>query len=306
MTTRQQVRVHEVGPRDGIQNEKRILPVEARIELINRLSVTGVNRIEVGSFVSATAVPQMANTDAVFAGIKREPGVEYIALALNQRGTARAVEAAPDRINFAIAATDTFNLRNQRATVEASLEEFAKACDTSHRGSIPITATIAVAFGCPFEGATPTEAVFRLAEALHERGADEISLADTIGVGVPAQVETLIAGVRERLPSTVIGAHFHDTRSTGIANADAAIRSGVAWLDASVGGFGGCPFAPNATGNIASEDLGYLIRQSGLTTSVDIEKLAEIGRWLGEQLGKPGNSAIGRAGAFPECVAARV
>lgn len=297
------VQICEVGPRDGLQNFPKTLPVEVRTELVNRLARCGVDRIEVGSFVSRSAVPQMADTELVVKAIDRVRGVIYAGLVLNHRGAERAIESGLNELHFAFAVTDTFNHRNQGATVQASIDVFATVAKLARSAGSRITCTIGASFGCPFEGAVTPRRVTDVAVELASRGAEEIVLADTIGVAVPVQVETLFAQVREAIgPSIPLGGHFHDTRSTGLANADAALRSGASLLDASIGGLGGCPFAPNASGNIATEDLGYLLRQSEVETRLDLLKLVDTGRWLQEHIDQPVPGTIVRAGLFPECV----
>lgn len=301
MSARIQPQICEVGPRDGLQSLSRVIPVEIRAQLIRRLAATGVDRIEVGSFVSPRAVPQMAETEAVLAALERVPGVTYAALALNRRGAELAIAAGIDELHFAFVATETFNQRNQRAEVSESIAAFEAVASLAHSAGLRVTGTIGASFGCPYEGAVSAERVVTLALALRDRGADEIVLADTIGVAVPAQVEALFAQVREAIGAAIpLGGHFHDTRGTGLANADAAIRSGASVLDASIGGIGGCPFAPAASGNIATEDLGYLLRQSGLRPHLDLGALLETGRWLAGELGQALPGAIARAGLFPE------
>jgi (R)-citramalyl-CoA lyase len=287
----------DVGPRDGLQNEDRVLSPAVRAELCDRLAGAGLGRIEAASFVNPKLVPQMAGAEEVMAALHRRPGVAYAGLVLNEKGYERASAAGVDEVHYAFAATDEFGRRNQNATTEQGLQTALALVARARADRLPITVTISVAFGCPFEGPVPAGRVLGLVEHLMATPPDEICLADTIGVGVPNQVKELVEGAR-RLGATV-GAHFHNTRNTGYANAVAALESGVVSLDASVGGAGGCPFAPRATGNIATEDLVYLLRGLGVDTGIDLDTLIGCSRWLGEQLGKELPGMVARAGDFP-------
>jgi isopropylmalate/homocitrate/citramalate synthase len=287
----------DVGPRDGLQNEDRVLSPGVRAELCDRLATAGVRRMEAASFVNPKLVPQMAGAEEVMAALHRKPGAVYAGLVLNEKGYERASAAGADEIHYAFAATDEFGRRNQNATSEQGLQTALALVARARADRVPITVTISVAFGCPFEGPVPAGRVLDLVERLMAAPPDEVCLADTIGVGVPTQVKELVEGAR-RLGATV-GAHFHNTRNTGYANAVAALESGVVSLDASVGGAGGCPFAPKATGNIATEDLVYLLRGLGVDTGIDLDALIGCSRWLGEQLGKELPGMVARAGDFP-------
>jgi isopropylmalate/homocitrate/citramalate synthase len=287
----------DVGPRDGLQNEDRTLAPAVRAELCDRLASAGLKRIEAASFVNPKLVPQMAGAEEVMAALHRHAGTSYAGLVLNEKGYERAIAAGVDEIHYAFAATDEFGRRNQNATTEQGLQTALSLVARARADRVPITATISVAFGCPFEGPVPAERVLGIIERLMAVPPDEICLADTIGVGVPSQATSLVRGARE-LGATV-GAHFHNTRNTGYANAVAALESGVVSLDASVGGAGGCPFAPKATGNIATEDLVYLLRGMGVETGIDLDALIECSRWLGQQLGKELPGMVSRAGDFP-------
>jgi isopropylmalate/homocitrate/citramalate synthase len=287
----------DVGPRDGLQNEERVLSPAVRAELCDRLAASGLRRIEAASFVNPKLVPQMAGAEDVMTALHRKPGTVYAGLVLNEKGYERASAAGVDEVHYAFAATDEFGRRNQNATTEQGLQTALALVARARTDRVPITVTISVAFGCPFEGPVPARRVLDLVDRLMTAPPDEICLADTIGVGVPTQVTELVEGAR-RLGATV-GAHFHNTRNTGYANAVAALESGVASLDASVGGAGGCPFAPKATGNIATEDLVYLLRGLGVDTGIDLEALIGCSRWLGEQLGKELPGMVARAGDFP-------
>jgi len=289
--------IGEVGPRDGLQNESRTLEPAVRAELCDRLAAAGLARIEAASFVNPKLVPPMAGAEEVMAALHRKAGVSYAGLVLNEKGYERAVAAGVDEVHYAFAATDEFGRRNQNASIDEGLKTALMLVARARSERVPITVTLSVAFGCPFEGPVPPQRVLEIVEHLMAVPADEICLADTIGVGVPSQVRELVGGAR-RLGATV-GAHFHNTRNTGYANAATALEEGVVSLDASVGGAGGCPFAPKATGNIATEDLVYLLRGLGVDTGIDLERLIETSQWLGGQLGKELPGMVARAGDFP-------
>lgn len=289
--------VCDVGPRDGLQNEAKTLEPRVRAELCDRLAVAGLRRMEAASFVNPTLVPQMAGAEEVMAALHRRPGAVYAGLVLNEKGYERALAAGVDEVHYAFSATDEFGRRNQNATTEEGLKTALGLVARARADRMPITVTISVAFGSPFEGPVPATTVLHLVERLMAIPPDEICLADTIGVGVPSQVRELVRGARAM--GAGVGAHFHNTRNTGYANATAALEEGVVSLDASVGGAGGCPFAPNATGNIATEDLVYLLRGLGVETGVDLDALIDTSRWLGTQLGKELPGMLARAGDYP-------
>ena len=289
--------VCDVGPRDGLQNEDRVLEPAVRAGLCDRLAAAGLKRIEAASFVNPKLVPQMAGAEDVMAALHRRPASSYAGLVLNEVGYDRAISAGVDEVHYAFAATDEFGRRNQNATTEEGLQTALGLVARARADRVPITVTISVAFGCPFEGPVAPARVLNLVERLMALPPDEICLADTIGVGVPSQVKVLVRGAREL--GAAVGAHLHNTRNTGYANAVMALEQGVVSLDASVGGAGGCPFAPKATGNIATEDLVYLLRGMGVETGIDLEALIECSRWLGQQLGKELPGMVARAGDFP-------
>jgi (R)-citramalyl-CoA lyase len=291
------VLICDVGPRDGLQNEDRVLDPKVRADLCDRLAAAGLKRMEAASFVNPKLVPQMAGAEEVTQALHRLPGTTYAGLVLNDKGYERALAAAVDQVHYAFSATDEFGRRNQNATTEEGLQTALALVARARTDHMPITVTVSVAFGCPFEGPVPAERVLGIVDRLMAVPADEICLADTIGVGVPAQVKELVRGSR-RLGAQV-GAHFHNTRNTGYANAVAALEQGAVSLDASVGGAGGCPFAPKATGNIATEDLVYLLRGLGVDTGIDLDALIGCSRWLGERLGKELPGMVARAGDFP-------
>jgi hydroxymethylglutaryl-CoA lyase len=288
----------EVGPRDGLQNEATPVGTDAKIALIESLIDAGVRRVEATSFVNPKRVPQMADAEAVMARVPRRADVSYIGLVLNERGLDRALDAGVDEVNVAVVASETFSRRNQGVGIDEMLGAFERIATRTLAAGIRISATIGASFGCPFEGEVPTEQVVAIARRCTEVGAQEIAIADTIGVGVPADVRRLVDGIRE-VSALPLRAHFHNTRNTGYANALAALDAGITALDASTGGIGGCPFAPRATGNIATEDLIYLLQRSGYEPGVDLASVVAAADAIGEQLGKPVPALLGRAGDFP-------
>jgi isopropylmalate/homocitrate/citramalate synthase len=281
----------DVGPRDGLQNEPDRLAPSLRAELVNRLAAAGLPRVEAVSFVSAERVPQMADAEKVVEGIDRRSNVEYSGLVLNERGWQRLRATALDRVNCTLAATESFNRRNANASLEEAVTRVEAILRAADRRT---TVTVSVAFGCPFEGEVDPGVVVELAERLP---ADEVVLADTIGVATPGRVRRLVGAVADGGLS--VGGHFHNTRNTGYANAWAALEAGATVLDASVGGLGGCPFAPRATGNIATEDLVYLLRREGVDTGVDLDALLAVSEWLEGVLGRALPGQVYRSGPFP-------
>jgi len=292
------ITIVDVGPRDGLQNESVILPPAVRAELCDRLAQVGITRMEAASFVHPKLVPQMAGAEEVMATIKRKPGVTYAGLVLNEKGYDRAIQADVDAIHFTFAVTDSFARRNQNATVEECIDLAIKLAGRAKADGKHFVIPLSVVFGCPFEGPVAVSTVLSVIERVQAGAPDEIVLCDTIGVGVPKQVRELVNGARDL--GVLVGCHFHDTRMTGIANALAAVEAGVTVLDAAVGGTGGCPFAPRATGNIATEDLVYMLHGMGYLTGIDLEALIACAEWLSEQLGKELPGRVYRAGAFPQ------
>lgn len=286
----------DVGPRDGLQNQDKVLPPEVRAELVNRLAEAGLPRIEAVSFVNPARVPQMAGAEEVVEGIERKEGVVYAGLALNERGYDRLATTGLDEVHFAFASTETFNQRNSNASVEESLQVAEKIIGRAHAEGVRATVTVGASFGCPFEGRVDAGRVLALAGRLAEAGADEIVFADTIGVGVPRQVRQLV-GEGVKLGKS-IGVHLHNTRNTGFANAYAALEAGASVLDASVGGIGGCPFAPRATGNICTEDLVYLLHGEGVETGIELAALIGVAEWLEGVLQRQLEGQVYRAGSF--------
>ena len=291
------VTVYDVGPRDGLQNEPETLGVEARAALVRRLMDAGLQGIEVASFVDPRRVPQMANAEDVVAAVGTRQGVVRAGLALNERGYDRLLATRLDEVRFAFGVTESFNRRNQGASVEDSVATACRIAARARGDNVRCAVTLSVAFGCPFEGEVDPERVVEIATRVGEVAPDAIILADTIGVATPSAVRSLLRRVGEL--GTPVGGHFHNTRNTGYANALAALEAGATILDASVGGLGGCPFAPNATGNIATEDLVYLLEREGIETGVELAALLDVSRWLEELLGRRLDGQLYRAGSFP-------
>jgi isopropylmalate/homocitrate/citramalate synthase len=288
----------DVGPRDGLQNDAVTLAPAVRAELCDRLAATGLPRIECGSFVNPKLVPQMAGADEVFSALQRSEGVVYAALALNGRGVEGAIAAGADEVHLAYPLSDTFCARNQNTTLEAAAEGHVAMIATAHAAGIPASVTLGAAFGCPFEGPVPEARVLAHVERMAAAGADEILLADTIGVGVPSQVRSLVPAALRAAGGIPVGLHLHNTRNTGYANADAGVEAGATLFDASIGGLGGCPFAPRATGNIATEDLVYLLDGLGVETGVDLNALIAVSEWLADVLGRELPGQLYKAGPF--------
>jgi hydroxymethylglutaryl-CoA lyase len=289
-----------VGPRDGLQNESVVVPTEQKIEFIQRALAAGVRRLEVASFVNPKRVPQMADAEAVLAGLTRRNDVQYVGLVLNERGLERAIAAGCTEIGMAVVASDTFNRRNQGVSTEQSVADWRVMAAAAQRAGLRAQVTVSAAFGCPFEGEVDPGRVLDLVCQVAEAAPVEIALADTIGVAVPAQVAALVRRVAAALPGTPLRCHFHNTRNTGLANAYAALEAGATILDSSIGGIGGCPFAPAATGNIPTEDLVYMLHRMGVETGLDLDRLIDTAAWLQTQLGRPVPGALVKAGVFPK------
>ena len=291
------IHIVDVAPRDGIQNEKTLLPTETKLEMIRRIAAAGIHHIEVASFVKAERVPQMADAEAVVAGVP--PGIDAIGLVLNGQGVRRALETDVSSLNFVVAASDSFAERNQGRSVSKLLEQWHEAAACAHEADRRITATISTAFGCPYDGEVSVDRLVDVVTVLAGAKPAAITLADTIGAAAPSDVRSKVAAAQAAAPDIPIACHFHNTRNTGLANAVAAVEAGVSILDASLGGFGGCPFAPKATGNIPTEDLVYMLHRMGYRTDIDPQALIESAHWLGEQLGHPPPGMLARAGMFP-------
>lgn len=295
-----EVTIVESSPRDGLQNERTILPTDAKVELITRLVDAGVRRIEAVSFAHPGLVPTMADAEAVMERVPRRDGVSYAGLVLNRRGLDRAVAAGVDEVDVVVCVSDTFSGRNQNCTADEAMAMATDVVAAARDRGLFTTITLATSFGCPFEGEVDPARVVELVCAGAAAGADELCLGDTIGVAVPTQVRELVARTRAALPAAPeLRMHFHDTRNTGLANAYAALLEGVTVLDASAGGIGGCPFAPNATGNIATDDLVYMLSRMGLRTGIDLAALLPVSAFLTEQLGHEVPAMLPRAGTFP-------
>jgi len=300
------ITIVEVGPRDGLQNEKAVLEPAVRADLVRRLEGAGARRIEAVSFVHPKYVPQMAGAEEVMAALPHQPGRSRIGLVLNGKGYDRALGTAVDEVNVAMSATDGFGLKNQGLSVDQQVQMLAdivagRANGESSSGGTPsLSATLSCVWGCPFDGEVSVDQVAELVGRIAALGVAEIALADTIGVGNPWAVTRMVEAARKAAPDTTLRLHFHDTRNTGLANAYAGVEAGVDVLDASVGGIGGCPFAPGATGNIATEDLVYMLEREGFSTGYDLDALIRTARWIGEKIGRPAPSALSRAGGWPK------
>jgi hydroxymethylglutaryl-CoA lyase len=294
------IEIVEVGPRDGLQNEAAILDAAAKAEFVRRLERCGVRRIEAVSFVNPRRVPQMAGAEEIMAALPSEAGVSRIGLVLNERGWDRAVATGCDEANVVVCATDSFGVRNQGATVAEQVATLARIVARRQiDGGPPISLTVSVAFGCPFEGEVAAAQILAIVREAAALGIGEVALADTIGVADPWTVRSRIEAARAAAPSARLRMHFHDTRGTGLANAYASVEAGVAVLDASCGGLGGCPFAPAATGNIATEDLVYMLHRAGFETGIDLDAMVATALWIGDKICKAPVSSLCRAGAFP-------
>jgi hydroxymethylglutaryl-CoA lyase len=289
------VTIREVGPRDGLQLEQPLTSGQ-KLRLIEALASTGLGRVEATAFVSPSAVPAMADAERVAEALSAWPGVEWSALVASPGGARRAVAAGLRRVEYVVSAADGHSLANVRRTTDQATEATAQVARIVHDAGGRCEVIIATAWDCPFDGVTPPERTVRIATRAVELGADELCLADTIGTAVPGRVMHLISAVRAALPATPLGAHFHNTRGTGIASAWAAVTAGVRQLDASIGGLGGCPFAPGATGNIATEELVYLLAESGIQTGVDLDRCLEAARLAQDLVGHPLDSNLVRAG----------
>ena len=296
------VTIVEVAARDGLQNDPAELTTQQKVELVRRGVDAGVTRAEVASFVNPARVPRMADAEAVVAGLVAEgvdARLDMIGLVLNARGFERASATAVDEVNLVVMASDTFSRRNQGMTTEEAVRTVEEVVPLASAAGLAATVTLSATFGCPYEGVVPLSRVVGLAERLAASGVEELAIADTIGVAVPADVRARADAVRDVTGDVRLRAHFHNTRNTGYANALAAFESGITVLDASLGGIGGCPFAPRATGNIATEDLVYLLERSGIDTGLDLDALVAASDWLGDQLGRPTPALVSKAGGFP-------
>jgi len=290
----------EVSPRDGLQNEPNIVSTEDKLALIDRIVGAGFRRLEAASFVNPKKVPQMADGDAVFAGLPKRDDVTFIALALNPRGVERALAAGVTEINYVFCASDGFSIRNNGGTVEETFAVWPEVAASAKAGGARLSATISTAFGCPFDGEVAVSRVAEVAEKCAAQDIFELALADTIGVAVPSDVRERLLAVKAAIPSRVqLRAHFHNTRNTALANAVTAVEEGVRVLDGSLGGIGGCPFAPGAAGNVPTEDLIYMFGRMGFDTGIDLDRAIETAKFIGSVLGKPTPGMVSRAPRWP-------
>jgi hydroxymethylglutaryl-CoA lyase len=295
------VSIIEVGPRDGLQSEPKILSTKIKLEFINRAIDAGIRRMEVTSFVHPKRVPQMADAEDVIRGLPDRDDFTAIGLVLNKRGFDRAREVQIDEIGMAVIASETYNQRNNGTSTDGSIQAWLEMAAEAKKAGIRANVMISSAFGCPFEGEVPLQKVLDIVKRVMEEEPVELGFADSIGVGVPNQVTDMIGAVKAIAPDVPLRFHFHNTRNTGLANAQAAVNAGVDSLDASIGGIGGCPFAPAATGNIPTDDLLYMLDRSGVETGVSLDKIIETSLWLDEQLGGRGTPAmLPKAGIFPQ------
>ncbi len=294
------VSIIEVGPRDGLQSEPEILSTSVKLEFIRRAIDAGIRRMEVTSFVHPKRVPQMADAEDVIRGLPDRDDVIFIGLVLNKKGFERARDVNIDEIGMAVVASDTYNQRNQGVPTSESIKAWLEISVKARAAGIRANVMVSSAFGCPFEGEVPVARVVEIVKQIADGEPVDLGIADSIGVAVPSQVTDLLGAVQEIVPDLPIRCHFHNTRNTGLANAQAALEAGVASLDASIGGIGGCPFAPAATGNIPTDDLLYMLDRSGVQTGVSLDQIIETSNWLQEQLGRSVPAMLPKAGIFPQ------
>ena len=291
------VRIVEVGPRDGLQNEKTMVSTADKIALVDRLSATGLQSIEATSFVSPKWVPQLADAAEVFAGITRKPGVHYPVLVPNEQGYERALAVGAEEVAVFTAASEAFNRKNINASIDESLQRFAPVLERARTDGVKVRGYVSTVLGCPYQGEVPLADVVRVARQLHQMGCYEISLGDTIGVGTPVRARAMLRAVAAEVPMPALAVHFHDTYGQALANILACLEEGVAVVDAAVSGTGGCPYAKGASGNVASEDVVYMLRGMGIDTGIDLDALSATGRWLADLLGRETGSKVTRARA---------
>ena len=293
----QTVRIVEVGPRDGLQNEKAVVPTAAKIELIDRLSATGLQTIEATSFVSPKWVPQLADAAEVFTGIARKPGVRYPVLVPNEQGYERARAVGANEVAVFTAASEAFNRKNINASIDESIERFRPVMERARADGVRVRGYVSTVLGCPYQGEVAVADVVRVARRLHDLGCYEISLGDTIGVGTPGKARAMLRAVAVEVPMAALAVHFHDTYGQALSNILACLEEGVAVVDSSVSGTGGCPYAKGASGNVASEDVVYMLHGLGIATGIDLDKLVDTGRWLAALLGRSSGSKVTQAKA---------
>ena len=292
MTLPAQVRIVEVGPRDGLQNEKAIIPTAEKIELIDRLSATGLRSIEATSFVSPNWVPQLADAAEVFSGIHRREGVSYPVLVPNLQGYERAIAVGATEVAVFSAASEAFNRKNINASIDESIERFLPVLERAGADGVKVRGYVSTVLGCPYQGDVPVADVVRVASRMHALGCYEVSLGDTIGIGTPGKARAMLRAVAGAVPMTALAVHFHDTRGQALANILACLEEGVAVVDAAISGTGGCPYAPGASGNVATEDVVYMLEGMGIRTGVDLARLVDTGRWLATRLGRGSGSKV--------------
>ena len=289
------VRIVEVGPRDGLQNEKTLVPTADKIALIDRLSATGLRTIEATSFVSPKWVPQLADAAEVFAAIDKHPGVSYPVLVPNEQGYERARAVGATEVAVFTAASEAFNRKNINASIDESIERFRPVLERARADGVRVRGYVSTVLGCPYQGEVPLADVVRVARRLHDLGCYEVSLGDTIGVGTPGKARAMLRAVAGEVPIDALAVHFHDTYGQALANLLACLEEGVAVVDAAVSGTGGCPYAKGASGNVATEDVVYMLQGLGIDTGIDLDRLVDTGRWLASLLGRPGGSKVGQA-----------
>lgn len=289
------VRIVEVGPRDGLQNEKAMVSTADKIELIDRLSQTGLRTIEATSFVSPKWIPQLADAAEVFAGIARKPGIAYPVLVPNEQGYDRARAVGAEEVAVFTAASEAFNRKNINAGIDESIERFRPVLERAAQDGVRVRGYVSTVLGCPYQGEVPVSDVVRVAKRLHDLGCYEISLGDTIGVGTPQKARAMLKAVAAEVPMAALAIHFHDTYGQALANILACLEEGVAVVDAAVGGTGGCPYAKGASGNVSSEDVAYMLHGLDIDTGIDLDRLADTGRWLAALLGRETGSKVGKA-----------
>jgi hydroxymethylglutaryl-CoA lyase len=294
-TTATHVRIVEVGARDGLQNEKTIVPTQVKVELIDRLGATGLQTIEATSFVSPKWVPQLADAADVYTAIEKKPGVRYPVLVPNLQGYERARSVGATEIAVFTAASEAFNRKNINASIDESIERFLPVMERARADGVAVRGYVSTVLGCPYQGDVPLADVVRVARRLHDVGCYEVSLGDTIGVGTPAMARAMLAAVADAVPMPALAVHFHDTRGQALANILACLELGVGVIDSSVSGAGGCPYARGASGNVASEDVVYMLHGMGVDTGIDLDRLVETGRWLSAQLARENGSKVGKA-----------
>lgn len=291
------IKIVEVGARDGLQNEKRVVPAAIKIELIERLVDSGLSCVEATSFVSPKWVPQLADAEEVFRAIEKKTGVGYPVLVPNLQGLERALQVGAKEVAIFTAASEAFARKNINASIAESLQRFEPVFERAKQANVAVRGYVSTVLGCPYQGEVPVADVMRVAERLYEMGCYEISLGDTIGIGTPKRAQAMVAAVADLVPMHALAVHFHDTRGQALANIYACLELGIATVDSSVAGLGGCPYANGSSGNVATEDVIYMLHGLGLETGVDLQKLIETGHWISEKLERRNESKVGRSGS---------